>query len=107
VVLAEGAQFGISGHSDNLEETGLLAAHSDFFADRVGLTEETARQSFVENGRYGAAGAIGDLEISTAQNGDAENPAKLLAGAQFVRLARGRKRVTTAPHKILRLQFTH
>jgi hypothetical protein len=91
--LAESAQLGICRYSDNFEETRFLAAYSDLFADRVGVTEETVRQGFVENGRYGVAGAIGDLEISTAQNGDVENPADLLAATEFVGLARGRKRV--------------
>jgi hypothetical protein len=82
-VLAESAQLGIGGHSDDLEETRLLAAHSDFLTDRVGVTEETARQGFVENGRHRAAGTIGDLEISPAQDGDAEDAAELLAAAEF------------------------
>src|SRR5215469_4221633 len=105
VVLAETAQLGISGHSDDLEETRLLA-YSDFLADRIGIAEETVRQSFVENSRHGSAGAIRDLKISAAQDGDAENPTKLLAAAEFVGIARGGNWVATAAYKA-RLQFAH
>jgi hypothetical protein len=50
----------------------------------------------VENYRHGAAGAIGELEIPAAQDGDAENAAELLATAQLVSLVCRGKRLAAA-----------
>ncbi len=107
VVLAEGAQLGIGGHADDLEDARLFAASGDFGADGIVVAEQAAGQGLVENDGHGVADAIGNLEIATAQDGDAENAAELLAAAQLVGVAGGGKRVVAAAHGILRLQFAH
>jgi hypothetical protein len=76
-------------------------------ADGIVVAEQAAGQGLVKNDRHGVAGTIGDLEISAAQDRDAENAAELVAATQFVGIASVGERVAAAAHGILRLEFAH